>query len=173
MKFCGTPLEHAALFMCPVLQNNLNFPSSGPHLVGCIGQSIFSAMNISCSAFRSRVSSYMHCDPSARELLATILPINPFLFLESIVSVMCCWDLCTSEKSPRYRWLVKRQGLSLLAIGLELYRFRSHACSDKNASMLKGIAELQILDELSLDSSSVVPDIGLLCLKKAEVLSVP
>lgn len=121
-------------------------PSAYPHLVGCIGWSIFSVMNISCSTFRSRVSPYMQNDPSARELLATIWTINPFLFLASVVSVVCCWDLCTSEKSPRCRWLMKRQGLSLLAVGLETCRFRFCAISGENTSILKGVPELQIHD---------------------------
>lgn len=171
VKFCGAPLE--PLSLCLVHQNHLNFPFFPLPLVGSIGQSIFSAMNIPSSVFRSRVSSYMCCDPSARELLATIWTINLFLFLISVVSVLCCWDLCTSEKSPRCRWLIKRQGLSLLAVGLEPCRFRLHASSDKNTSILKRVAELQILDELLLDPSSVVPDTGLLCLKGAQVLSVP
>lgn len=168
VKFCGAPLE--LLSLCLVLQSHLNFPFFP--LPPC-RQSIFSAMNIPSSVFRSRVSSYMRCDPSARELLATIWTINPFLFLVSVVSVLCCWDLCTSEKGPRSRWLMKTQGLSLLAVGLEPCRFRLHASSDKNISMLKRVAELQILDELLLDPSSVVPDTGLLCLKRAQVLSVP
>lgn len=68
---------------------------------------------------------------------------------------------------------MKRQGLSLLAVGLETCRFRFCAISGENTSILKGVAELQIHDENFLDPSSVVPDIGLLCLKNAEVLSVP
>lgn len=74
----------------------------------------------------------MHSDASARELLAILQTANPVVFLEYAVTVMCCWDLHTSEESPHYRWLVKRQGMSLLALGLGPYMFRSHVCSGKS-----------------------------------------
>lgn len=89
-------------------------------------------MNISYYAFRPRGSPCMHSDASARELLAILQTANPVVFLEYAVTVMCCWDLHTSEESPHYRWLVKRQGMSLLALGLGPYMFRSHVCSGKS-----------------------------------------
>lgn len=163
VKFCGALLEHVTLFV-----------SSTPKL--------FELPFLPIPTFRLHWLIYFFSNEhflfyiqikSARELLATIWTRNPFLFLASVVSVVCCWDLCTAGKIPRCRWLMKRQGLSLLALVLEPCRFGLHASSEKNTSILKGVAELQIHDELILDPSSVLPDIGLLCLKKAEVLSVP